>query len=376
MQLFAWATVALTATGALGSDSFQHENRNYKRGSIGLSNDGCQSSLDQTTKNRLLSFHNDARQLAKAEPLVWDDALHCSSQEWANRCVFEHSRSPTSGENIGCGYGNGYEPLTALKDWWNEYKDYNLGDAFSEQAGHYTQMVWKNTTAIGCGITACTASQMGMNEGGTTPSQFVVCQYKAPGNVQGQFRQSVALPQSVQAAASLGNTALKYVGSNVASKEDESNYDDSDKDAKSYGTTIKADARKSHWSPHRPQHHADQSASGTGSSNKSKGSVNYGVSDVNYGISVPSKGSNNGNTNASPSGKTDDCKEGSKSGTSQDGSHWTYSWKSWSTSSATKRSIDAEPKSLNVFASPPVKREPLSFLSRSRLHKKRRTLRS
>jgi hypothetical protein len=81
----------------------------------------CQSNLDQETKGRLLSFHNDARQLADASSLEWDNDLQCTSQEWANRCEFVHSKSAATGENIGCGYGNGYEPLTALKDWWNEF---------------------------------------------------------------------------------------------------------------------------------------------------------------------------------------------------------------------------------------------------------------
>jgi len=48
--------------------------------------------------------------------------------------------------------------------------------------------VWKDTAELGCAVATCTASQMGMDDGGSTKSDFVVCQYKAPGNVQGLFK--------------------------------------------------------------------------------------------------------------------------------------------------------------------------------------------
>lgn len=50
------------------------------------------------------------------------------------------------------------------------------------QTGHYTQVVWKDTTLIGCAFNlACRTMD------------FLVCQYKSPGNYQGQFQKQACV---------------------------------------------------------------------------------------------------------------------------------------------------------------------------------------
>ena len=39
-----------------------------------------------------LAAHNDFRAQHEANPLMWNDDLATKAQEWANRCIFEHSR--------------------------------------------------------------------------------------------------------------------------------------------------------------------------------------------------------------------------------------------------------------------------------------------
>ena len=43
-----------------------------------------------------------------------------------------------------------------------------------ENVGHYTQLIWSETTQVGCSMTR------GRRE------EFLVCRYSAPGNVMGQ----------------------------------------------------------------------------------------------------------------------------------------------------------------------------------------------
>ena len=51
------------------------------------------------------------------------------------------------------GFGS---PTLAIDAWASEEGDYNWGDAeFSESTGHFTQLVWQNTTRFGCGAVHC-----------------------------------------------------------------------------------------------------------------------------------------------------------------------------------------------------------------------------
>ena len=47
--------------------------------------------------NAYLAAHNSVRAQHSAAPLSWDDQLADQAQQWANRCVFEHSAGPDGG---------------------------------------------------------------------------------------------------------------------------------------------------------------------------------------------------------------------------------------------------------------------------------------
>ena len=50
---------------------------------------------------------------------------------------------------------------------------------FSMKTGHFTQVVWRGTTAVGCGRSQCNGLDVW------------ICQYDPPGNVEGQYRDNV-----------------------------------------------------------------------------------------------------------------------------------------------------------------------------------------
>jgi len=64
--------------------------------------------------------------------------------------------------------------------WYAEVSKSNKGlvSSFSGSTGHYTQIVWRSTTAIGCG----------------TSGSLLVCQYGPPGNHRGKFDKNVNGP--------------------------------------------------------------------------------------------------------------------------------------------------------------------------------------
>ena len=73
----------------------------------------------------------------------------------------------------------------AWEDESTLYTYATIGDPVNNfsAVGHYTQLVWANTTQVGCGVTQCTTnSPFG---GGTW--NYVVCRYSPPGNFTGQF---------------------------------------------------------------------------------------------------------------------------------------------------------------------------------------------
>jgi hypothetical protein len=58
-----------------------------------------------------------------------------------------------TGENLAAGYANASASVDA---WGLEREEYNWNKpGFSEATGHFTQLVWSNTTTVGCGRTSC-----------------------------------------------------------------------------------------------------------------------------------------------------------------------------------------------------------------------------
>eukprot|EP00670_Eutreptiella_braarudii_P009282 CAMPEP_0174314898 /NCGR_PEP_ID=MMETSP0810-20121108/5930_1 /TAXON_ID=73025 ORGANISM="Eutreptiella gymnastica-like, Strain CCMP1594" /NCGR_SAMPLE_ID=MMETSP0810 /ASSEMBLY_ACC=CAM_ASM_000659 /LENGTH=321 /DNA_ID=CAMNT_0015424111 /DNA_START=197 /DNA_END=1160 /DNA_ORIENTATION=+ len=95
--------------------------------------------------------------------------------------------NPVYGENLWAGW---YDPSAeeVLKGWYdNEIGLYSYSSpGFSSATGHFTQVVWKSTSELGCGI---------CDGGGLTYPYVVTCQYNGFGNVGGQFASNV-LPVS------------------------------------------------------------------------------------------------------------------------------------------------------------------------------------
>ncbi|KAH7417468.1 CAP domain-containing protein [Cadophora sp. MPI-SDFR-AT-0126] len=133
-----------------------------------------------TFQKDMLTAHNFYRGEHGVKDLVWNETSAEFAADWVKGCRFEHSGGPT-GENLAAGYAN----ATASVDAWGlERTDYNFKKptGFSEKTGHFTQLVWGNTTSVGCAVESC----QGEND---TPGFYVVCEYYPPGNVVGNNNQ-------------------------------------------------------------------------------------------------------------------------------------------------------------------------------------------
>jgi hypothetical protein len=58
------------------------------------------------------------------------------------------------------------------------------------RTGHFTQVVWKKSTQLGCGAAEGTATL----DGTTFNAFYVVCHYNPAGNMRGDFPSNVLRP--------------------------------------------------------------------------------------------------------------------------------------------------------------------------------------
>ncbi|EKV09809.1 SCP-like extracellular protein, putative [Penicillium digitatum Pd1] len=104
-------------------------------------------------KDDMLKITNEYRANHDANPLKWNDTLAEYSREWAEACIWKHSKG-SYGENLAYGYQN---VSAAVIAWGDEGEIYNFGKptGFTEETGHFTQLVWKSTTQVGCAAVNC-----------------------------------------------------------------------------------------------------------------------------------------------------------------------------------------------------------------------------
>ncbi|CAH0407271.1 unnamed protein product [Chilo suppressalis] len=127
--------------------------------------------------------------------MVWDDELAAKAAKWATVNRRQHNPDRTigsgrfsiTGENLywysTTDHTYKLSPESALKAWFDEYRDYYYGPiknsdfGGSKQIGHYTQMAWSESTHLGCAVSQ-------FSEGGWN-KYFVVCNYGPAGNMLG-----------------------------------------------------------------------------------------------------------------------------------------------------------------------------------------------
>ena len=146
-----------------------------------------------TFKSTLLETHNTYRTPHNATSLDWNTTLANAAALHAQPCKFAHSKTGGSvGENLAAGYAN---TTAAVQGWGEERDQYDFKDAeFEEETAHFTQVVWKGTTDVGCGAAWCDGR-------GGTPGWYLVCQYFPAGNVVGAFKQNVEKEVEASGAA-------------------------------------------------------------------------------------------------------------------------------------------------------------------------------
>jgi hypothetical protein len=147
---------------------------------------GARSALSDSQRREVLAAQNAYRRELGEADLVWSDVLAGSAQAWAEHLAhdvhaLEHSGVAGRGENLAM-QTSGWTSLARLVALWGDEKRYFVNASFPDVSstgswktvGHYTQMIWRGTTQVGCGL----ASGGGHD--------FLVCHYAPQGNFMGE----------------------------------------------------------------------------------------------------------------------------------------------------------------------------------------------
>lgn len=177
-------------------DNFQGRSFRLGPGEYPIINDGANDTITSFKKvaaggsngspkgnaQEILNAHNKYRASVGVAPLQWSENLAASAQKWANYLAqnrkFEHSQP---GENLAQGSAGAYS-VTQLVDLWGNERQYFRQGIFPDvsttgnwmDVGHYTQIVSRNTTEVGCALVRGNGNDV------------LVCHYNPAGNVMGQ----------------------------------------------------------------------------------------------------------------------------------------------------------------------------------------------
>ncbi|XP_014208149.1 venom allergen 3-like [Copidosoma floridanum] len=182
--------------------------------------DGISSGLSGDEKKAIVELHNELRrkvasgqeirgnpgpqrklQNGKMANLKWDEEIAKIAQHWADQCQIKHDACRNTPKDY-VGQNIGYKGTTMdiknsvilikelVKKWYDEVVNFDgrtskfvSGKQNGKTVGHYTQIVWAETTRIGCGAVKYKTvyKNMGMN------NLLLVCNYAPGGNIVGSL---------------------------------------------------------------------------------------------------------------------------------------------------------------------------------------------
>lgn len=140
-----------------------------------------------SVEDQMLALHNRERALVGVPPLAWDPVLAANAAAYAPilaaSSVLEHSPAEMrrgQGENLWTGTRGAFSTESMFSDWASEKRWFRPGifphvvtQGDWSIVGHYTQIVWRGTTHVGCVIHRAPRWD------------YLICRYAPQGNIIG-----------------------------------------------------------------------------------------------------------------------------------------------------------------------------------------------
>jgi uncharacterized protein YkwD len=189
------------ATTTTGADAGHHADASSAEEAGATKDSGGTTASDASAdESAWLDPMNAARAAVGDPPLTWNPIAAEVALTYANMCNYVHNPDRDSdyamlgggngglGENIAAGAPT-LTIASANMGWiQGEEPDYNYATntcntmGGTVECGHYTQIVWKTTTSVGCALVTCnTNTPFGTKYG--TKWGYAVCDYSPPGNI-------------------------------------------------------------------------------------------------------------------------------------------------------------------------------------------------
>jgi pathogenesis-related protein 1 len=139
----------------------------------------CNGNAGGSMAQEMVSAHNFQRRRVGSPPLAWSDDLATRAQEWATTLIEQGMYAPRHdgvfGQNLFEISGGSANPVQVVSAWASEAANYNhTTNSCTARCGHYTQVVWRSTRFVGCGV-ARNANR-----------EVWVCDYAPHGNTIGE----------------------------------------------------------------------------------------------------------------------------------------------------------------------------------------------
>lgn len=136
------------------------------------------SKINIVEQQQIMSFHKLKRCWHNVEDLRWNPEIADIAQKYANECRFFRESQDWYGENVA--HSKNLDLIRTMDGWYMQFLQFPYGsENGSETTEEFSQMVWRLTTDIGCGIAVCNGERL------------LKCFYATKGNIKGQYQRNV-----------------------------------------------------------------------------------------------------------------------------------------------------------------------------------------